>query len=118
MTQVYAFLLAISPEPLFPDWNLRLLRALFHLLPHTSFRDTAAQFLVENPLVSTFILAAASYAYWRIEDNRTGWRRRRLIVLALVLSTVALVTLAVRPWLGWPAPVLSPRFKALYPEDL
>lgn len=118
MGQVCALLLAVSPEPVFSDWNLRLLRGLFHILPHTAFRDTLAQFLVDNPLPSTFIFAAVLYVYWRIQDDCTVWRRSRVIALSLVLCAVALVTLGLRPWIGWPAPVLASHFRALYPEAL
>jgi membrane-associated phospholipid phosphatase len=118
MGHVCASLLAVSPEPFLPLWNLRLLRGLFHLLPHTAFRDSLAQFFVDNPLPSTFVFAAAFYVYWRIADDRALWRRTRLGVLALVLSAVSFVTLGLRPWIGWPAPVLALRFRDLYPQEL
>lgn len=118
MGHVSSVLLAISPEPVLSDWNFRLLRALFHLLPHTACRDSIAQFFVDNALPSTFIFAAALYFYWRIDDDRAVRRRYRLLVLASVVCVMSLVTLGLRPWIGWPAPVLSPRFRDLYPQDL
>lgn len=118
MSHVSALVLAVSPEPVFSDWNFTLLRGLFRLLPHSAARDTIAQFFVDNALVSTWILAAAFYLYWRIQDERTAWRRTHLLAVGLVLCALSIATLALRPWIGWPAPVLAARFRTLYPQEL
>lgn len=109
---------AISPNPVFPEWNLRILQILFRLLPHTEWRDGVAQFFVGNLLSSTWIYAAVFYIYWRLEDQRTLWRRTQLLALVAAFCVVVPATLALRPWVGWPAPSLSLSFRQLFPEYL
>ena len=93
-----------------------MLQEFFLLFPHNGARDTLAQFLTTNALSSTWIFAAAFYAYWRIEDARTRWRRARLLETFVAFSLAMLVTLAVRPWIAWPAPSLISPFQQLYPD--
>lgn len=113
---IFALLHAVSPAPAFSDWNFRLLRGLFHLLPHSATRDTVAQFLIANPLASTCVYAGVFYLYWRIDDEKTIWRRVQLLATIVAFCLAILATVAFRPWVGWPAPTLVPRFQHLYPE--
>jgi membrane-associated phospholipid phosphatase len=104
------------PGPFFPNWNFRVLQQLFLLLPHNGARDSVAQFLTVNALASTWIFAAVFYFYWRIEDERTKWRRSRLTETFICFCVAMGVTLMVRPWIAWPAPSLVQPFRALYPD--
>lgn len=106
----------MSPGPAFPGWNFRVLQELFRLLPHRGSRDTVAQFFTADALASTWMYAAVFYLYWRIEDERTKWRRTRLLEIFLAVSLAVLATLAFRPWIAWPAPSLVPEFQQLYPD--
>src|SRR5215469_10553465 len=104
--------------PFLADWNFQILKWLFLLFPHNEGRDAIAQFLISNSLASSWIYAAVFYGYWRIEDDRTGWRRSRLFRTFVAFCLATLATLAFRPWFGWPAPSLVPRFQQLYPQSL
>jgi membrane-associated phospholipid phosphatase len=105
-----------TPKPFLPDWNFQALQQLFSLLPHTELRDSFAQFLILNALVSTWVFAVVFYLYWRIEDERTIYRRGRLLEIFIAFCLAMVVTVAWRPWIAWPAPSLVPRFRVLYPE--
>jgi membrane-associated phospholipid phosphatase len=102
-------------EPWFPDWNYRALQALFHFVPHGRGTDKLFNFLVFDHLVSTWIFAAAFYVFWTIDDSRTACRRIRLFQIVLAFAIAVLITLIIRPWIAWPAPVLNPAFRDLYP---
>ena len=106
----------MTPGPYLADWNFRVLQELFRRFPHGEALDGMAQFLALNALASTWIYSAVFYIFWRIEDDRTVWRRAHLseIFIAFCLATFA--TLLLRPWVGWPAPTLVPRFRELYPQ--
>ena len=108
----------VSPEPFQAEWNLRLLRDFFSLLPHNGTRDAVAQFFVLNALASTWLCSGVFYAYWRMEDELTVWRRSHLLAVSVALCLVTTITLFVRPWFGWPAPSLVARFRPLYPPYL
>jgi membrane-associated phospholipid phosphatase len=82
------------------------------------FRDTAARFLAENPLVSSFIIAAIFYHYWQIGDERTLWRRRHLIGIIVACVIAVSVTGIIRPWLHWPSPSRAEGFRDLFPAYL
>ncbi len=105
----------MTAQPWLSGWNYSILRSLFHIVPHRGKVDNFFQFLTVNHLVSTWVLAAAFYLYWRIEDDRTLWRRTRLIQAVLAVMVAVAVTLAFRPWVAWPAPSLNPSFQRLYP---
>ncbi len=107
-----------TSEPLFAEWNRALLQVLFDLLPHSFLRDSFAEFLVLNPLASTWLYAAAFYLFWCARDERTVWRRSRLLEVILACGLSVLLTLAIRPWIGWPAPTHVPTFQNLYPGYL
>jgi len=106
----------LTPGPWFSDWNLHVLQQLFRLIPHNLKRDSLADLLTANALASTWIYAAVFYFYWRIEDSRATWRRQRLAEIFVAFCLAMLATLAWRPWIGWPAPNLVPRFQTLYPR--
>src|SRR5580658_4439149 len=108
--------LIAMPGPFLPEWNFRVLQEFFRLVPHNDWRDTLAQFLVSNALASTWIFAAVFYFYWRIEDERTVWRRGRLLEIIAAFLLALAATLSWRPWVGWPAPSLVPRVRELYPD--
>jgi membrane-associated phospholipid phosphatase len=108
--------LNVTPGPWFSDWNFHILQELFRLLPHDLRRDSLADFVTMNALVSTWIFPAIFYFCWRIEDDRTVWRRSRLLEIFFAFLLAMLVTLSWRPWIAWPAPNLVPRFQILYPR--
>jgi hypothetical protein len=118
VTELSALVLALTPEPFLAEWNLWVLRGLFRLLPHSGMRDMVAQFLIFNAVASRWVYAGVFYAYWRIEDERTVWRRVQLLTISIALCVVILATLLVRPWVGWPAPTLAPHFRYLFPQYL
>jgi membrane-associated phospholipid phosphatase len=91
---------------------------LFRVFPHSVFRDTAARFVAENPLVSSFIIAAIFYHFWQIRDERTLWRRRYLIGIIVACVVAVSVTGILRPWLHWPSPSRSVDFRDLFPAYL
>ncbi len=99
----------------FPEFNRAILEVLFHLVRHTALRVTVAEYLVEIPLFSSWVYAAVFYFFWRLEDDRTIWRRVRLLEVVLACLLSVLLTLLLRPWVGWPAPVNVPVFQSLYP---
>ena len=108
----------MTPGPFLPDWNFQVLKELFLRFPHGGTLDAIAQFFTFNALASTWLYAAVFYIYWRIEDNRTIWRRTRLFEIFIAFCLATLATLLLRPWVGWPAPTLVPRFQQLYPKSL
>jgi len=111
-------MLAVNAEPWFADWNHAVLEALFRFLPFTWWHITLAETPTYNPLASTWIFAAISYLYWRQDDDRTLWRRCRLLETAMACWLAVLATMLVRPWVFWPSPTRVPSFQALYPRYL
>jgi membrane-associated phospholipid phosphatase len=111
-------ILATFPQPWLPEWNRLWLEKLFLLLPHSQTGVSIAQFLLLDSLVSTWIFAAAFYVFWQVEGERRLWRRTRLVEIALACMLAVAVTLALRPWVGWPAPARAAGFQQLYPKDL
>lgn len=110
------FFVGHSPEPWFPAWNRAFLEDLFRLLPHNPWLTLLAKNL-RNPLFSTAIYALVFYLFWRIQDERTPWRRSRLLEIALACVLSVGLTLVARPWVGWPAPTRAESFQHLYPEE-
>jgi undecaprenyl-diphosphatase len=108
--------LASKDLPWLAGWNYRLLQILFHVLPHSATIDTFFEFLESNRLVTTWIFAACFYWFWSKEDQKTTWRRQQLFQLIVATAIAVLFTLAIRPWIGWPAPARDPTFRALYPQ--
>jgi undecaprenyl-diphosphatase len=118
MTSLALIFGAVTPTPFLSEWNFRVLHELFQLLPHSATRDAVAQFFIDNALASTWVYAGAFYMYWRINDERTTWRRTHLLALFIAFCLLIPATLALRSWVGWPAPVLVPKFRQLYPDYL
>jgi undecaprenyl-diphosphatase len=104
------------PEPWLADWNRAVMEALFHVLPHSGARVNVAEFLTLNPLVSTLPFAAVFYLQWRIEDERTIWRRSRLLEVIVAFAAGMAFSLILRIWISWPAPTLSPVFREMFPD--
>lgn len=111
-------ILVARPEPWFAGWNHALLDYLFRALPFTWLRISVAEIFTYNSLASTWIFAIAFYLYWRREDERTLWRRSRLIEGTLACWLVVLATLLIRPWISWPSPTRVLSFQDLYPSYL
>jgi membrane-associated phospholipid phosphatase len=105
-------------EPWFSAWNYRALEYLFKVLPHTSPGLSLASFLLENPLFTTWVYAAVSYAYWSKRDERQEQRRIQLlrVVAACVLAVVVAWLLDLG--MGWPSPARTPGFQQLFPRYL
>ncbi len=105
-------------NPWFTSWNYDLLRILFSRIPHSKFTDDFSEELLFNPLVSTWVFAACSYRFWTKDDEQRAWRRRYLVTAVVAFGIAGLVTLVLRPWIHWPAPVLNPDFRLLFPRYL
>lgn len=104
--------------PWLAGWNYRLLQALFHLLPHGVTIDRFFAFLVSNHLVSTWIFAACFYWFWSQKNAKQPWRRQRLFQLVIAIALSVVLTVAIRPWIRWPAPARNLSFRDLYPPYL
>lgn len=110
--------LVASPEPWFAEWNHAVLEHLFRILPFTWLRITIAEIFNYNSLASTWVFAIVFYLYWRREDERTLWRRTRLVEGTIACWFVVLATLPMRPLISWPSPTRVPFFQDLYPSHL
>jgi membrane-associated phospholipid phosphatase len=110
--------LALGPALLFRGWDHQVLALLFRLFPHTDPRMNIAEFFIYNPLASSWVLAAAFYFYWRMENESTQQRRSGLLQVVLACAIAVSVTLLLRPWLGAPSPARNPDFQGLFPPYL
>lgn len=108
----------MAVDPWFSSWNYDLLRILFGRIPHSEFTDGWCQVLISTPLLSTWVFAACCYRYWTKDDEQRTWRRRYLVGGVVAFGIACLVTLILRPWIHWPAPVLNPGYQRLFPRDL
>jgi len=113
----------MAANPWFSSWNYGLFRILFGFIPHRDFTDNLCQVLISTPLLSTWVFAACCYRYWtKYDEPRDGElrarRRRYLVNAAAAFGIACLVTLVLRPWIHWPAPVLNPDYQPLFPRDL
>src|SRR5271157_644768 len=108
----------MAPNPWFAVWNYEFMQAVFHYLPHAPATDDFFQYLISNPLVSTCIPAAFFYVFWAKQDEQQAFRRRWLLNVLVAFTFAVLITLIVRPWIAWPAPLLNPAFQPLYPRYL
>jgi membrane-associated phospholipid phosphatase len=104
--------------PLFYEFNYRLLALLFRLFPLTDARMNLAQFFIENRLVSGWLFAAACYVFWSIRDERTDWRRAKILEASAACVTAAVLMLAVRPFIGALPPSRAPEYQQLFPPYL
>jgi membrane-associated phospholipid phosphatase len=105
-------------QPWLAPWNFDALRFLFKLAPHTNQGIDLASFLLENPLMTTWVYAAVSYAYWSKQDDHVAIRRIQLlrIVAACLLSVLLAALLDIK--IGWPAPARAMGFQNLFPSYL
>jgi len=103
------------PEPWFSHWNYHTLQLLRHL-PHSGMTDGFCDLLIGTPLLSTWVFAACFYRYWTKQDDQKAWRRRCLVSSVVAFGIAGLVTVVLRPWIHWVAPVLSPNFQSLFPS--
>ncbi len=108
----------MAANPWFSSWNCDLLRILFRCIPHSTITDDFCQALLFNPLLSTWVFAACSYRFWTKDDEQRAWRRHYLVSAVIAFGVAGLVTLILRPWIHWPAPVLNPDFQPLFPRYL
>lgn len=108
----------MTPDPWFSSWNYDFFRILFSHIPHGRISDECCKILLLDPLLSTWIFAACFYRFWTKDDEQRLLRRRYLVSSVVALAIAGLITLVVRPWIHWPAPVLNPNFQTLFPADL
>jgi membrane-associated phospholipid phosphatase len=108
----------IAVEPWFAHWNHRVLEALFRVFPHSQTADDRFEDLISNPFWGTWIFAVVFFRVWAIEDERQSVRRSVLFQTMIAISVAFLVTVAIRPFVSWPAPVLNPAFQGLFPRYL
>ncbi len=106
----------MAAQPWLAETNYKILQSLFHVVRHRSFTDTLFDFLTFNHLVNTWIFAAIFYVYWQMDDEQRKWRRTVLTQIVVAFAVAVFFTLAVRPWINWPAPALVPKFQTLYPN--
>lgn len=105
-------------QPWFWKWNYHCFDILFQYLPPRPRTVDWFQFVIANPLLSTWIFAAAFSYYWTKNDDHRSRRRAQLLETVLTLLGLVLVTVILRPWVRWPAPNLNPAFQPLFPGYL
>lgn len=105
-------------DPWFAHWNHQLLEALFRLIPHSQTRDDRFGDLISTPLLGTWIFAVFFYRFWVIDDEQQERRREILFKAVVAVAGSFFITALLRPLVGWPAPVLNPRFQPLFPQYL
>ena len=99
----------------FNHWLLALTVRLFPLTdPHMNF----AEFFMHNRLVSGFVFAAATYYFWSLRDDRSEWRRARILEAIAACIAAVIFTLALRPFVGTLPPCRTPGFQELFPPYL
>lgn len=108
----------MAANPWLSSWNYDFLRILFQLIPHGKITDEFCKVILLTPLLSTWVFAACFYRSWTKDDEQKQWRRRYLMGAVVAFGVGCLVTLILRPWIHWPAPVLNPGFQPLFPRDL
>lgn len=104
--------------PWFSAFNHWVLAGLVRLFPFTDPRMNLAQFFMENRLVSGFVFAAAVYYFWSLRDERTEWRRARILEAIAACVAAVIFTLALRPFVGALPPSQTPEFQGLFPPYL
>jgi undecaprenyl-diphosphatase len=102
-------------DPWFSHWNHQVLEALFRFVPHDQATDDAFDLLISNPLWGTWFFAAFFFWFWAIDDEQQRRRRQCLFSIVVAIAGAFLVTVAIRPWISWPAPLLNPQFQSLFP---
>jgi len=105
----------MTSDPWFSHWNYEFFVLLFQHAPHSARADDLCDLLISEPLLSTWVFAASFYACWVKDDGRRAQRRVYLISAVAAFLVACLFTLVLRPWVHWPAPVLNPEFRSLFP---
>jgi membrane-associated phospholipid phosphatase len=108
----------MSLDPWFSSWNYELFRILFRHIPHSKATDDWSEALISNPALSTWVFSFCFYRFWTKNDSQKLERRRHLVSSVIALSFAVLITLVLRPWIHWPAPVLNANFQTLFPQYL
>ena len=108
----------MSFDPWFSSWNYQLFQALFNHVPHTKATDDWCEALISNPALSTWVFSFCFYRYWTKNDSQRPERRCHLTGAMATLGVTGLITIILRPWIHWPAPVLNAKFQALFPQYL
>jgi membrane-associated phospholipid phosphatase len=101
--------------PWFSHWNYILLEGLFRSIPHTPNTDDWFGLLITYPFLGTWFFAVCFYLQWARDDGQQSHRRSYLLRAVLAVGIAFLFTAVIRPWIGWPAPVLNPAFQPLFP---
>ena len=104
--------------PWFFAFNHWLLAGLVRLFPLRDPRMNLAQFFMDNRLVSGFVFAAAVYYFWSLRDERTEWRRARILEAIAACVAAVIFSLALRPFVGALPPSQTPEFQGLFPAYL
>jgi membrane-associated phospholipid phosphatase len=107
--------LAPQSQPWFPNLNYDFLVHLYRVSPFSRLRISIAETFILNPWVSTLPFALAYYLSWSDRCEGAETRRKRLLEIPLMCVISVAVTIAVRPWIAWPAPSHAPGFQSLYP---
>lgn len=108
----------MAVDPWFAAWNHRVLETLFRLIPHSQTADDRFGDLISNPFWGTWIFAVFFFRAWAIDDEKQSFRRNLLFETVLAVTVAFVVTILIRPFERWPAPVLSPAFQPLFPRYL
>ena len=104
--------------PWFEELNYRFFGALFRFLPPTPRANRFCEFLISNPLLSTWIIAMVFYRFWIREDGETLERRVVLTRMLIALVVAVALSLLPRPWVHWPAPNSNPPYELMFPRYL
>jgi membrane-associated phospholipid phosphatase len=111
-------MLMIAVDPWFSHWNHRVLETLFRFIPHSQNADDRFEDLISNPFWGTWFFAVVFFRVWTIDDERQRTRRSMLFQTMVAIGVSFLVTVAIRPFVSWAAPVLNPSFQPLFPRYL
>jgi len=104
--------------PWFSHWNYIALEALFRLIHHSPNTDDWFGLLITYPFLGTWFFAVVFYLLWARDDEQQSRRRTCLLRTVVAVGAAFLFTAVIRPWIGWPAPVLNPTFQPLFPRYL
>jgi membrane-associated phospholipid phosphatase len=108
----------MSVDPWFSSLNYELFRFLFSHIPPSNATEDWCGTLISNSPLSCWIFAFCFYHFWTINDSQKLLRRRYLIDSTTALGLGITITIVLRPWVHWPAPVLNKNFQTLFPQHL